>query len=61
MALDGEKEMEYTTWPMPWEECLMFGEKMLRISDLKDGSKMEFSSLNHHSNLSHFTKDLESV
>ncbi|KAL7215961.1 hypothetical protein ACSBR1_028000 [Camellia fascicularis] len=34
--------------------CLTFGEMMQKISDLKDGSTMVFSNLNHRSNSSHF-------
>ncbi|XP_028086529.1 uncharacterized protein LOC114287397 isoform X2 [Camellia sinensis] len=37
--------------------CLTFGEMMQKISDLKDGSTMVFSNLNHRSNSSHFMKE----
>ena len=39
---------------MPWAECLTFGVRMQRFSDLKDGSIMELSNHNHHSNSLHF-------
>ncbi|EOX96171.1 Cytochrome P450, family 704, subfamily A, polypeptide 2, putative [Theobroma cacao] len=47
------KEMRLPIWPIPWVECLPFGERTLRFLDQNDGLKTEFSNPNRHSNSWH--------